>query len=250
MKRLLFILFLLPFPVFALSIPQAPVQYIQDEAQILSPEFELQMIEKLTALEETTTAEIAVLTIATLEDDDLEGYANKVFREWGIGQEESDNGLLILIVSDDHKARIEVGYGLEGRVTDANAIAILNTLMVPSFKEGDFETGIKLGVDELSRAIQAEADEYGFAMNENSDAGSVRVIIIAIILLSIFFTLYAVYEARTSNSSSVKKKVVKKVDKKWWQGDGTSSEDDHDDSGSDSGFGGGSSGGGGASSSW
>ncbi|NQV90219.1 TPM domain-containing protein [Candidatus Uhrbacteria bacterium] len=209
MKRLLLIfafVISIPFPVFALDVPVAPTQYILDNAEIFSAEFETKLIQQLTDLEEQTSAEIGILTIPTLEDEDLAEYANKIFRAWGIGQDPADNGLLILISSGDHQARIEVGYGLEGRVTDANALSILTNLMVPSFKEGDYETGVQLAIDELSREVQLEAEEEGFGQVTKKESPYASTILGGVIIYLLFSILGVLY-------GSMKKEKREKIQK-------------------------------------
>lgn len=159
----------MPLPLLAREIPTAPVQYILDEADILSPITEADLIQQLTQLEEETTAEIGILTIATLEDEEIADYANKVFREWGIGHADADNGLLILVAVEDKEARIEVGYGLEGRIPDADAIYILDKVMIPQFRMDDYEAGVVQAVDALAQEVRAESEEYGFVSQDQKE---------------------------------------------------------------------------------
>lgn len=139
---------------FALSIPDAPSNsYILDLAELISPDAEDGLNEKITTLESESTAEIAILTIKTLEGTPIESFALDVFRSWGVGQEGRDTGILILLVEEDQSTRIEVGYGLEGRVPDATAYAIIQQQMIPEFSNGNFEIGIEKGVDSLIEKI-------------------------------------------------------------------------------------------------
>lgn len=150
----------LPFQVSALEVPAAPTDYVLDQAGILSESYEAQLKDRLTNLENETTGEIGVLTIDSLEGEVLEWYALEVLRGWGVGQEDLDNGVLILISEGDREVRIEVGYGLEGAVTDANSKAIIDQRMIPEFKAGDYEAGLTAGIDALVIEIENEAENF------------------------------------------------------------------------------------------
>lgn len=160
----------LPLQVSALEVPQAPADYLLDQADILSESYETALKERLTTLEDETTAEIGVLTIESLEGDVLEWYSLEVARGWGIGQEEFDNGVLILISEGDRAVRIEVGYGLEGAVTDANSSAIINQKMIPEFREGNYEAGLTAGLDALIIEIENESENFLTASSTSSSS--------------------------------------------------------------------------------
>lgn len=157
---LLMVVMFVAHPVHAKEVPLAPENYLLDEANLFSDIFESNLILQLYELEQETSAEIGVLTVTSLEGDSIEMYANEVFREWGIGQAELDNGVLLLIALEDREMRIEVGYGLEGRITDADASWIIRNTLVPAFQAEDFESGVSGAIDELRLEILAEAEEY------------------------------------------------------------------------------------------
>ena len=116
-------------------------EYIVDTAGIVSAEDRAQ-IEKIgEELREKTKAEIVVATVATLDGTDIESYANELFRSWGIGDAKQSNGVLLLIAKDDRKFRIEVGYGLEGEITDGRAGEILDK-MKPYFRDEKYSEGV------------------------------------------------------------------------------------------------------------
>ncbi len=100
----------------------------------------------LKAHEERTTNQVAVLTVVTLEGESIEEFATRVFDRWRLGREKKDNGVLIIVASKDRRMRIEVGYGLEEVLTDAKAGRIIDTVMAPRFKAGDFDGGVTAGV--------------------------------------------------------------------------------------------------------
>ncbi|NLT93971.1 MAG: TPM domain-containing protein [Clostridia bacterium] len=129
--------------------------YVQDFAGMISPELENEIKAAARLLEDRTTAQISVVTITSLEGNDLEGYANELFRKWGLGHKERDNGVLFLIALEEQRFRIEVGYGLEGRINDAKAGDILRTT-TPYFREGNFDKGIAVAFNALAREISTE----------------------------------------------------------------------------------------------
>jgi uncharacterized protein len=126
-----------------------PVPYltgrVNDNAGILSEPARLALSDTLKAYEDRTGNQIAVLTVPTLEGEGVEEYAVRVFHEWKLGRADADNGVLILVVPKDRRMRIEVGYGLEGRLTDGTAGQIIRNIMTPPFKNGDYDTGITAG---------------------------------------------------------------------------------------------------------
>jgi uncharacterized protein len=142
--------FLLPVLFLAGSIlTGADIPYltgrVTDNAQILSPETRQSLTETLKEYEDHTTNQIAVLTIPTLDGENIEEYAVRVFDAWKLGQKGKDNGILIIVVPDDHRMRIEVGYGLEPILTDGMAGEIIRTVMTPKFKNNDYDGGITDG---------------------------------------------------------------------------------------------------------
>ena len=116
-------------------------EYVVDTAGIVSAKNRAQ-IEKIGEdLREKTKAEIVVVTVATLDGTDIESYANELFRSWGIGDAKQNNGVLLLIAKEDRKFRIEVGYGLEGEITDGRAGEILDK-MKPYFRDEKYSEGV------------------------------------------------------------------------------------------------------------
>lgn len=111
--------------------------------------------------------QLAVLIVPSLEDEYLEGYSLKVAEEWGLGQKEADNGVLLLIAMKERKIRIEVGYGLEGRITDATASRIIRNDMSPYFKKGDVYQGIESGVLALKEYLLASLEELQHLVQKN-----------------------------------------------------------------------------------
>lgn len=107
----------------------------------------------LRAHEELTTEQVVVVTLPDLQGSSIEDYGYQLGRHWGIGQKGKDNGALLLVARDEHKVRIEVGYGLEDRLTDAQSSVIINQVITPAFKRGDFAGGISKGAEAMVQVL-------------------------------------------------------------------------------------------------
>jgi len=139
------VLFLAASAGIAADIPYLTGR-VTDNAQILNVETSRSLTDMLKAHEDRTGNQIAVLTVPTLNGESIEDYAVRVFKEWKLGQKGRDNGLLIVVAPQDRRMRIEVGYGLEGTMTDGTAGQIIRNIMTPKFKSGDYNGGIADGV--------------------------------------------------------------------------------------------------------
>lgn len=133
--------------------PGSPTGYVNDFADILTPEQENNLESKLIALAAGEGSEMSVVTVANLGGDTVENFAVGLFDEWGIGKKDKDNGLLLLIALEERELRLEVGYGLEGTITDAQAFWIVRDILTPAFKNGDYYGGINGAVGKVTEAI-------------------------------------------------------------------------------------------------
>ena len=131
---------------------------VVDQADLLRPATEASLDARLAAFEDSTTVQIAVLTVRSLNGEVLEPFATRVFRTWGLGQADADNGVLILVSEVDRQIRIEVGYGLEGSLTDARAGRIIRNEMTPRFRAGDFDGGVLAATDAVMAAANGEPE--------------------------------------------------------------------------------------------
>lgn len=150
---LLFLLWVSPLP--ARDIPKLS-GHVNDTAGMLHTSTQRQLEAVLTDLEKTDSTQVAVLTIDSLEGDSLEDFSMRVAEQWKIGQKGSDNGAILLVARRDRKIRIEVGYGLEGRLTDLTAGRIIRNVIAPRFKSGRFDQGISEGVGAIIAAVRGE----------------------------------------------------------------------------------------------
>ena len=133
-----------------------PKGFVNDFAGVLSENAKLSLESQLMEFEKQTSHEISVVTIKTLNGDSIEDYANTLFREWEIGKKDTNNGVLFLVALEDRKMRIEVGYGLEGALTDLESKHIQEDFVKPFFKENNYEQGIVLGANKIKEAIAGE----------------------------------------------------------------------------------------------
>jgi len=129
---------------------------VTDLTQTLSPDQKSQLEAKLTAFEQQKGSQIAVLIVPTTQPEDIAQYAIRVVDTWKLGRAKQDDGVLVLVAKNDHKMRIEVGYGLEGAIPDLTAKRIISEIMAPSFKQGDFYGGINNATDKLMGLVSGE----------------------------------------------------------------------------------------------
>jgi uncharacterized protein len=163
--------------------------YVNDYADILSYETETTLSALASELEQKTSAQVAVVTIGTTAPLDIETYAVNLFEKWGIGQKGKDNGVLLLVAINDRAVRIEVGYGLEGAIPDALAKVIIEEYIVPSFKQGDFNTGIIKGAAGIAKLI---AKEYNVELTELENLKTDILMPEAPSIFNFLFTLFII----------------------------------------------------------
>jgi uncharacterized protein len=132
---------------------------VVDQANIIPPDVEAKLTDRLAALEAQTTDQFVIVTLSSLQGYDLADYGYQLGRAWGIGQKGKNNGALIIVAPNERKVRIEVGYGLEGDLTDAKSRVIIDEYMKPAFKKGDYNAGVLEG----TKAVLATLGNTNFA---------------------------------------------------------------------------------------
>ncbi len=182
----------------AFVVPGKPSGFVSDLAGMMSAE-EVSALElKLSDFNATTTIEIAVVTIKTLDGDTIENAAQKIFDTWKIGKAKIDNGALVLVSLEDRKARIQTGYGLEGALTDIQSSQIINEDIVPAFKAEKYYEGLNSAVDDIILAVKGEArfSENGENLKDSwimkllfSDSGWIFIFLPVLILRVLAFFL-------------------------------------------------------------
>lgn len=146
--------------VVAQAAPKYPALtgQIVDAANLISPEDKAAILAELKALEGTSTDQVAVVTVPSLEGYPIEDYGIGLARQWQIGQKDKDNGLLLLVAPNERRVRIEVGRRLEPIMTDILSAAIIDTAILPRFRRGDFSGGIRAGVQDIKNVLLGDAE--------------------------------------------------------------------------------------------
>ena len=145
----------LPISSYALDVP--PLKgYVNDYANIISPSAMAKIEAELKSFEQSDSTQVVILTIPSLRGEALEDFSIKVAETWKIGQKGKDNGIILLVANQERKIRIEVGRGLEGRLTDLTAGRIIDLVIKPRFKRGDFDGGFVAGISSLIDATRGE----------------------------------------------------------------------------------------------
>lgn len=195
------VLALLVLTVPALAAPKFPALTgrVVDDAHILSDSTRQDLTRKLEALEAKTSRQLVIVTIPSLQGYEISDYGYQLGRAWGIGQKKLNNGALFIIAPSDHRARIEVGYGLEPILTDAFSSVILQTRVLPRFRAGDFDGGVTAGTDALIEQLSletSEAEKRAAAAAQPGgeevqlDAPSLVGILIILVIAFIFFHFF------------------------------------------------------------
>jgi uncharacterized protein len=159
MKKSLFLLIFflswLPFVSYGLDVPRLQ-GYVNDYAGMISPSTKSRIEEALKAFEQSDSTQVAILTVPSLGGENIEEFSIKVAEAWKIGQQQKDNGVLFIVSKQERKIRIEVGRGLEGKLTDLMAGRIIDQVIKPRFKQGDFDGGFTAGLSALIGATRGE----------------------------------------------------------------------------------------------
>ena len=144
---------------FALNFPALSGRVV-DQANIIPADTAGAITSKLADLEQKSGIQLVVATVTSLEGQEIEPYANELFRTWKLGEKIKNNGVLLLVAPNEHRVRIEVGYGLEGTLTDALSKVIIANAITPRFKTGDFGGGIARGVDDIITVLTTDSSEW------------------------------------------------------------------------------------------
>jgi len=129
---------------------------VVDQARVLSQSTKDELETLLATHENNTTNQVVVVTIESLGNAQIEEYSIELARHWGIGQKDKDNGVVLVVAPNDKQVRIEVGYGLEGTLTDALSSSIINYYIIPEFKKGDIQNGINIGIQKIIALLDGD----------------------------------------------------------------------------------------------
>ena len=198
-SALLLLLAGLVLPGFVLALDVPPLTgRIVDTAQLITPDLAASLSQEIAAHERRTGNQVAVLTLPSLQGEPLEEFSHRVATTWKLGQKGTDNGVLLLVAAQDRRIRIEVGYGLEGVLTDAVTSRIIRTEMVPRFRAGEYSQGIAAGLRAILGTIEGT---YTVPANtprpvQRENEGRWNVFLVAVLLGTIIGTVLSV--SRTS----------------------------------------------------
>lgn len=175
-----------------------PRGYVTDQAGLLKPQTARHLEGLITYINQKTTAEVAVVTLNSIEPYTIEDYAVRLFEDWGIGRKGKDNGVLLLVALKERRVRIEVGYGLEGAITDGTAGEIIRRIITPDFKEGLYDQGLLEGTEAILRLVAKEYNvelPKGLSFKTRSRVKSERSfgifdILIFFVFLFVLFVLF------------------------------------------------------------
>jgi uncharacterized protein len=168
-------------------IPVPPLQaLVTDLTATLTPEQRAGLESRLRAFDERKGSQLAVLIVPTTQPEAIESYAIRVVEQWKLGRKKVDDGVLLLVAKNDRSVRIEVGYGLEGVLSDAITKRIINELIVPRFKQGDFYGGIDASVEQMIKLIDGEAlpAPAGRAGDASFDLGGMAPVLLMIAVVA------------------------------------------------------------------
>ena len=190
--------------VFSVSLAIArtypsPAGHVNDFANIVSDSVETELNNTISQYEKSSSHEIAVVTLDSLEEDVIENVAVELFEQWGIGKKDQDNGILLLIAPNERELKIEVGYGLEPVLTDSRAGTIIREKITPEFKKEDYDAGILNGVNAIITVIGEDPTAFDEVPNIIPDAGQLD----SLIFLGIILIYLSAFLARS---------------KRWWPG--------------------------------
>ena len=173
--------------------PQGNI-YVLDQANVIDPQTKAKIGELGKALEGVNKAQVVVVTVPSLEGQDLESYALEILRTWGVGDKDKNNGVVILLAMEERKFRIEVGYGLEGDLPDGKAGRIQDEYMLPAFKKGDYNLGLWQGyqavVEVVSRGELKPNEPLATSSTEESSGSSLFDMILIIVIMIILFSRF------------------------------------------------------------
>jgi len=243
---------------FALEIPPRPQARLSDYAGLIDPPARAALEAGLERFESATTSQIAVAIFPSLEGESLEDFTNRVFAAWTLGQAGRDNGVLLAIFIAEKRARIEVGYGLEGALTDAVSARVLRERLTPAFREGRYADGIASAVEAIEAATRGEFTADAPPRTSAGDAKRAELLraIFIFALIVVFLTISNRSRGLASSPTVIGPGGVRRVRGGGWGGGpffgGFGGGGGGGSWGGGGGFsgGGGSSGGGGASGGW
>lgn len=190
-KKSIFVAFVLAvfsLPLFSLEVP-AWTGPVNDLAQVMTAQQRQELSDYLTNLNNQTGIQMAVLTVPSLEGDSIEDFSFRTASAWKLGQEKEDNGALLVVSEGDRELRIEVGYGLEGLLTDAKSGLIIRNIITPHFRNGDYGTGIVEGIKNMVGIATEDAQLISADMTADEDEFDGQSLLVAALFFGLYFAI-------------------------------------------------------------
>ena len=181
---------LIPLTLIAQDFPSESTGMVSDFANVFTSSEQQRLETKLRNYRDSTTNVIAVATLPDLKGYDIQQVGTELFNEWRMWHEERYNGVLLLIAPNERKVRIEVGYGLEGAITDAMSSRIIREVITPEFRSGNFFAGIDKATNIM---IDLAEGEFEGRMPESSSSGEDNLVSTIIFILFIFYVIYSIF---------------------------------------------------------
>lgn len=175
-------------PVVALE-PPAWSGPVNDLAQVMTAQQRQELTEYLTTVNDQTGIQMAVLTVPSLEGDSIEDFSFRTASKWQLGQAKEDNGALLVVSEGDRELRIEVGYGLEGLLTDAKSGLIIRNVITPHFRNGDYGTGIVEGIRNMVGVATEDAQLISSNMEEDEGSLDGQSLVVSVIFFALYFAV-------------------------------------------------------------
>lgn len=175
---------------------------VVDDAKLLDPGTVASLTEMLAAHERATGEQVVVVTVPSLQGTPIEDFGYQLGRRWGIGQKDKDTGALLIVARDERRIRIEVGYGLEGKLTDALSSAIINQIMVPAFRQGNFGQGIVDGTSAILKVLGGDPNAVPSAPAKAAERTGMTSSPVFFILLFIVIVIISRLGARSGGRGS------------------------------------------------
>jgi uncharacterized protein len=182
---LAFYLLVTSFTFAQIKVPPHEGRWVHDEANVLSPSTVAQLEQVLKAERDSTSNQIAILIVPSLEGEDIDGFGIRVAEAWKAGSKENDNGVIFIIAIQERKMRIEVGQGLEGVLTDALSSRINRNEVAPQFRQGNYDAGVTAGTMAIIQAIKGTYKGDGPVRRKRGGKSPLTTIIIIIVIIVI-----------------------------------------------------------------
>jgi uncharacterized protein len=182
-------LFVIAFPVHALEVPPPPQQWFTDAAGLVGPTEGDLLNRKLSDFEQETGAQFIIYVFPSLEGDPVEDFTIRAVERWKVGQKKYDNGLVLFVFVEERKVRVEVGYGLEGSITDAYASRVIRETIAPAFQSGRYGEGLSAAADALMHRIRT-GEEAVAPLRRRGAPGEQEepsIFVVLMILIVVFF---------------------------------------------------------------